>query len=637
METITLNMTPSASLTTCHASQYDIGRQVRFNLVNGADNFVLSGGETVTLKIRRADGVFVENQVPNTSSNYVIWTSVAGECDAAGISECELSVTDGGDLLGSANFWMEVEPDAYDGDKIRTVSVGPDDVCTFETNLPEPLPYIKCNIEAVQEGSGTPYPPGGGKNKFDKSAVTHGVLINGSGNYVTYPNNNVSDYTPVVEGVGYYLSGLTKHPNTNQDNYELFDAGKTKTGFANVKTWEYPYVIPAGVKFVRYTVHDDDLNTAMFATSEGEYEPYSNVRPINGYSEANIVNTQNESIVDLFSIDSDFRGTVAFNQLIQNGNFIDTTGWGSANATQTASGNVLSITKTGPTGYGCYRQFLNMPLNHKVLRTIDIKGASGVTYYFNTHLPTVVANGSWQTVATIKTFSNSTIYFNVTTSEDGDYQTVQVANLMFIDLTQMFGSTIADYIYSLEQNNAGAGVAFFRNIYPEDYYPYDLGTKEIVGKETPEATIAFGQTVYNGNLETTAGTLTAIKKSIVVDEAAQISRNSGNSWYMNPGNGQRSATAQETVISDKFAPGQTPNKYVCFMHPSGFIRFNTEDSFATAADLLSALGPLTFVYPLEIPESYQITPTQVRALADQENNVFADTGTTELKYLDTEA
>ena len=29
---------------------------------------------------------------------------------------------------------------------------------------------------------------------------------------------------------------------------------------------------------------------------------------------------------------------------------------------------------------------------------------------------------------------------------------------MLFDLTQMFGSTIADYIYSLEQANAGAGV-----------------------------------------------------------------------------------------------------------------------------------------------------------------------------------
>jgi len=46
---------------------------------------------------------------------------------------------------------------------------------------------------------------------------------------------------------------------------------------------------------------------------------------------------------------------------------------------------------------------------------------------------------------------------------------------MLFDLTQMFGSTIADYIYSLEQSNAGAGVAWFRKLFPNDYYPYNPG------------------------------------------------------------------------------------------------------------------------------------------------------------------
>ena len=49
-------------------------------------------------------------------------------------------------------------------------------------------------------------------------------------------------------------------------------------------------------------------------------------------------------------------------------------------------------------------------------------------------------------------------------------------SLEFFDLTQMFGSTIADYIYSLEQSQAGAGVAWFKKLFPLDYYPYDEGT-----------------------------------------------------------------------------------------------------------------------------------------------------------------
>ena len=45
----------------------------------------------------------------------------------------------------------------------------------------------------------------------------------------------------------------------------------------------------------------------------------------------------------------------------------------------------------------------------------------------------------------------------------------------YIDLTQMFGSTIADYIYSLEQSQAGAGVAWFKKLFPKDYYEYNAG------------------------------------------------------------------------------------------------------------------------------------------------------------------
>ena len=48
-------------------------------------------------------------------------------------------------------------------------------------------------------------------------------------------------------------------------------------------------------------------------------------------------------------------------------------------------------------------------------------------------------------------------------------------NLMLFDLTQMFGSTIADHIYTLETNNAGAGVAWFKKLFPKSYYAYNAG------------------------------------------------------------------------------------------------------------------------------------------------------------------
>ena len=58
---------------------------------------------------------------------------------------------------------------------------------------------------------------------------------------------------------------------------------------------------------------------------------------------------------------------------------------------------------------------------------------------------------------------------------------VVVQDLQFFDLTQMFGSTIADYIYSLEQSQAGAGVAWFKKLFPNDYYAYNAGELLSVG------------------------------------------------------------------------------------------------------------------------------------------------------------
>ena len=43
------------------------------------------------------------------------------------------------------------------------------------------------------------------------------------------------------------------------------------------------------------------------------------------------------------------------------------------------------------------------------------------------------------------------------------------------DLTKMFGSTIADYILSLETAHAGDGVAYFRSFFPNTYYAYNYG------------------------------------------------------------------------------------------------------------------------------------------------------------------
>ena len=100
--------------------------------------------------------------------------------------------------------------------------------------------------------------------------------------------------------------------------------------------------------------------------------------------------------------------------------------------------------------------------------------------------------------------SRNAFFFSSTTGTDcrgyvfmyvEEGETVSVSNLSLnvFDLTQMFGSTIADYIYSLEQSQAGAGVTWFKKLFPKDYYPYNAGELLSVGGLQSHDTVGFNQ------------------------------------------------------------------------------------------------------------------------------------------------
>ena len=103
---------------------------------------------------------------------------------------------------------------------------------------------------------------------------------------------------------------------------------------------------------------------------------------------------------------------------------------------------------------------------------------------------------------------------------------------MLIDLTALFNPTIADHIYSLEQANAGAGVAWFRNYFQKDYYPYNKGTlrsvegvsaHETVGKNLLPVTVANIKAensgiTWNGNTTTING----ITFTVQTDEGGNV-------------------------------------------------------------------------------------------------------------------
>lgn len=174
-------------------------------------------------------------------------------------------------------------------------------------------------------------------------------------------------------------------------------------------------------------------------------------------------------------------GTVAWNQLADP----NTSGWwASTGITLSISDNVFTITSTSSSSQAKQARLITPVVNHIYLLSAYAKcdGSAtvarlGMFASSGTFKGGVEGTGaSYEYGAYIGKLTDANDYIalrtgNATASGSG----ASFDRPMVIDLTQMFGSTIADYIYSLEQANAGAGVAWFKKLFPASYYAYNAG------------------------------------------------------------------------------------------------------------------------------------------------------------------
>ncbi len=181
MEMITLNLIPKGTPPVCHASQYDKGRVIRCNLVEGLQVYVLSGETAVLNVIKPDNNIVTEALTATTGNSYIDIITTEQMCAVAGKNECEIRLTKGEVEVGTLNFIMQVEADVTTGgiesetvihDLKTTISdmvkeeieaISPEEelsgaMASFETHEIAPLVDCKVKIEAIQSGSGTPSP-----------------------------------------------------------------------------------------------------------------------------------------------------------------------------------------------------------------------------------------------------------------------------------------------------------------------------------------------------------------------------------------------------------------------------------------------------------------------------------------------
>jgi hypothetical protein len=213
----------------------------------------------------------------------------------------------------------------------------------------------------------------------------------------------------------------------------------------------------------------------------------------------------------LWSIDNSFNGDVEFNQLLPSRTVEDTNGTTSWKNKGYALDNVLNPT---------HKYIISLVLSKTGNGTVRLRYPIIYNLSDGTNLlvsPGAIAGISYQSQAV----ENESVSYSIT-------------NENVFDLTQMFGSTIADYIYNLEIHTEGVGIAFFKALYPNDYYPYNAGTKQLVGDTL--ATFNFGQTLTGGSIDWKTGVVTSGGNTYPLGGVNILTQESVNNIFADCGN-----------------------------------------------------------------------------------------------------
>lgn len=313
MEQIRLDLIPNGIMPNVHASQFDKSRTVQFNLCEGDTPFTLLATDNVKVTCNG-----VEDSTLATAGTSHDWTIPDSVVADSGIFIGELSVERGSKTIGSKNFVLNVEEDAYNGKNIeeRTASGS---IANFETNLQDNLTACKCTINPLQDlhGYTKPWSGGAGKNKLDYlnnlRASSSGLTIEGTSSgaihysgtasqgycQLTYTFNlSIASGTTIAvsrsSAVAYqHYFSLTYTDDSVE--YLRILANQTSATITLSKALKSIDIVCLGL-----TVGNSYNDTIKFQLEIGSsataWEPYENICPISGFSGANI-NVADENMV----------------------------------------------------------------------------------------------------------------------------------------------------------------------------------------------------------------------------------------------------------------------------------------------------------------------------------------------------
>ena len=160
------------------------------------------------------------------------------------------------------------------------------------------------------------------------------------------------------------------------------------------------------------------------------------------------------------------------------------------------TGKTIVTVSDSPTGYAQLTYYGTPAFSgHRYLICADKPLVNGIEVYIggtNGIRGAYPAPKNQMDIVTATASSTTLQFFVGQSTSAGTYEYYA----QIVDLTQMLGTTIADYIYGLEQSTAGSGVTWLRTHFPKifnGYIPYNAGQLISVEGLIEHKTVGFNQ------------------------------------------------------------------------------------------------------------------------------------------------
>lgn len=267
--------------------------------------------------------------------------------------------------------------------------------------------------------------------------------------------------------------------------YKCKTAVTTAQSFAPAK-WDkidiFTYIKNDGADYIA----NEKTYNALSTNDKTLTGAINEITGIVGSDNAPYVFRQTPFIASQENLKSIVGGSVVWNQLVQNGNFADTSNWAVSSGTFSCANNELTVTASSNTTPYLYQHMTFMP-SHKYLLSFEVycqETASAIAFNaFNKRFENV-PGGSWQKlVGVCEQYQNRNdciLYFNY--NGQNENKITKFRNFIIVDLTAAFNTAIANYAYTIETAEAGSGIAWLKSygFFTKDYYSYSANTIQSV-------------------------------------------------------------------------------------------------------------------------------------------------------------